>query len=580
MKQLDKANLDEWIFDSLEGNLTESEQEVLKTYLSQNPEAKIEYEAWSNTYVSEPEIPFPGEDKLLRNERGVRPLWMKWGLNTLVFILICYLGIKAIGLFNAKNEPREDRVEIPLPPENTSEPKVKSTDEQQPDVAIEELPEPDGDVAEVDGPSSVSAPVVPGQPPKGLKPEITAEPSEPSTGMNDTPKANESVATATANDPPPDITDQIDETSDEDESQETGVAAAQPNDQDTLASIADVAQDNVSSADTAATSDDAMTEPLDIQADVKGASSTPYDISTQTQQTPDDAVVKEGASADNLSIDAITQNDDPVDVVVDTSSTEEPEESPIENLIVSSDSSESPQDSSEVAVVDTTEVVKKKKVKKAKADSSTYPIFSVGPFIGYNSSKYKVVTNNPLGDYAIRVSDLDGVSPFEYSAGINFNFRHSKNFAVEAGVWYSQERTLFLALDTTPGVAFNYSGKYLDIPVRLKYHLQLEKLTFYASAGVLFNFNFPAKTRSTYQHLDYKTTYTVTLMPASAGINAIAALGVQFDLKPKLSMYIEPAYTYSFSPIVKHPTFKDVAVDHYTNTIGIGIGLFYKLNGQ
>ena len=88
MKQLDKANLDEWLFDSLEGNLTEGEQEELNAYLSQNPDAKVEFEAWSNTYIKEPEIPFPGEDKLIRGRRTTSAVWVRWGLNVLAFILL------------------------------------------------------------------------------------------------------------------------------------------------------------------------------------------------------------------------------------------------------------------------------------------------------------------------------------------------------------------------------------------------------------------------------------------------------------------------------------------------------------
>ncbi|HIO72267.1 MAG TPA: hypothetical protein EYN38_04080, partial [Flavobacteriales bacterium] len=113
MKQLDKANLDEWLFDSLEGNLTEGEQEELNAYLSQNPDARIEFEAWSNTYINEPEIPFPDEDKLLRRGRRIRSVWMRWGLNVLAFILICYLGLKTVGFFDSSDRTVKDKVELP-----------------------------------------------------------------------------------------------------------------------------------------------------------------------------------------------------------------------------------------------------------------------------------------------------------------------------------------------------------------------------------------------------------------------------------------------------------------------------------
>jgi hypothetical protein len=534
MKQLDKANLDEWIFDSLEGNLTEGEQEELNDYLSQNPDARIEFEAWSNTYIKEPETPFPDEDKLLRRGRRIRSVWMRWGLNVLAFILICYLGLKTVGFFDSSDRTVKDKVELP------AEQEAAENDNPGIEEEVNQVPAEEASMAE-------DIEIADDEPTPLAESDIT----EPQLGNEDD---HESI-NVTNVDVPTGTTEEQDKSN-------KGVVIQPPTNEDT-ARTPDV---NIAAAttmgDAVVDSGKAVDPTVDLAEELSGASSDTFVLNAQNPPEPNELVTNEANTSDSVSTEILSDNDnkDTGAAAIDTSLADGLDSAMVE----------------EVNKPDTTQQNKTKE----RVNYSKYPIFSVGPFIGYNSSKYKVVTNNPLGDYAIRVSDLDGVSPFEYSAGINFNFRHSKNFAVEAGVWYSQERTLFLALDTTPGVAFNYSGKYLDIPVRLKYHLQLEKLTFYASAGVLFNFNFPAKTRSTYQHLDYKTTYTVTLMPASAGINAIAALGVQFDLKPKLSMYIEPAYTYSFSPIVKHPTFKDVAVDHYTNTIGIGIGLFYKLNGQ
>ena len=48
MKQLDKENLDEWIFDSLEGNLTAGEQTELNAYLSQNLLKVYDKLMWKN----------------------------------------------------------------------------------------------------------------------------------------------------------------------------------------------------------------------------------------------------------------------------------------------------------------------------------------------------------------------------------------------------------------------------------------------------------------------------------------------------------------------------------------------------
>ena len=547
MKQLDKANLDEWIFDSLEGNLTEGEQEELNDYLSQNPDAKIEFEAWSNTYIKEPEIPFPGEDKLIRGRRTTTAVWMRWGLNVLAFILLCYLGLKMAGLFDSSDSTGGDKVENAAQTEEekdqTTSQEASMTEDVE-EVVDERIPLEASDITESQPESkadnsSIDAPAAPGEP----------------------RSINEAAVSSTANEDDPGSThvaieDGPTSVPGEQDVSNEGSVAKPPVDEDTATTPAVILA--------AATIEDGVVDnekTEDPSLSLAGESSNAASIDTlQSQPGSVDADNNEANTSDSMSTEILSDNDsiDPGAAAIDTALSDGLDSATVE----------------EVNKPDTTQ----QKKTEEKADSSKYPIFSVGPFLAYNNSKYRVIANNTMGDYVNRIRDLGGTSPFEYSAGINFNYRPSRHFSIETGVWYSQERTLDLALDTAIGVAFDYSGKYLEVPFRLKYHIPLGKVTLYTSAGVMFNFNFPTNTLSTYEHIDRGAGYKITLMPASAGINALAGVGVQYDVSAKLSMYIEPAYTYAFSPIVKHPTFSDVAIDHYTNTIGIGVGLFYKLN--
>jgi len=349
-------------------------------------------------------------------------------------------------------------------------------------------------------------------------------------------------------------------TTEEQDKSNKGVVIQPPTNEDT-ARTPDV---NIAAAttmgDAVVDSGKAVDPTVDLAEELSGASSDTFVLNAQNPPEPNELVTNEANTSDSVSTEILSDNDnkDTGAAAIDTSLADGLDSAMVE----------------EVNKPDTTQ----QNNTKERVDYSKYPIFSVGPFLAYNNSKYTVIANNTMGDYVKRSRDLGGARPFEYSAGINFNYRPSRHFSIETGMWYSQERTLNLALDTAIGVSFNYSGKYLEVPLRVKYHVPLGKLTLYTSTGLLFNFNFPTKTLSTYEHVDQGTGYKITLMPASAGINALIAMGVQFDVSPKLSMYIEPAYTYAFSPIIKHPTFKGVAVDHYTNTIGIGVGLFYKLN--
>ena len=40
-------NIDQWFFDSIEGNLSTEQQELLAQFIAQHPELELEQEAWA-----------------------------------------------------------------------------------------------------------------------------------------------------------------------------------------------------------------------------------------------------------------------------------------------------------------------------------------------------------------------------------------------------------------------------------------------------------------------------------------------------------------------------------------------------
>lgn len=87
MKAINNHNIDEWLFDYFEGNLSDAENKRLIGYLNQHPELQADYDAWKNSYVQEPEIIYPKAASLLhKNAIGKR--WVKWILSGVLLLIL------------------------------------------------------------------------------------------------------------------------------------------------------------------------------------------------------------------------------------------------------------------------------------------------------------------------------------------------------------------------------------------------------------------------------------------------------------------------------------------------------------
>lgn len=93
MKSINPYNLEEWIFDALEGNLNKDEMAQFNQYLESNPLVKEEYDDWKNTIIKEPELPYPKKNSLLKKDKSFFTLW-KWTFMGYIVLFIFYLPIK------------------------------------------------------------------------------------------------------------------------------------------------------------------------------------------------------------------------------------------------------------------------------------------------------------------------------------------------------------------------------------------------------------------------------------------------------------------------------------------------------
>ncbi|MDP1725657.1 MAG: hypothetical protein Q8M15_02655 [Bacteroidota bacterium] len=177
--------------------------------------------------------------------------------------------------------------------------------------------------------------------------------------------------------------------------------------------------------------------------------------------------------------------------------------------------------------------------------------------------------------------------------GMNLSYSFSQNFYLQTGVWYSQKPVIsinetYIAYsgDTLGSSYRNYSmlyqGRYLEVPLSLKYYCRLAgTLRIYGLAGAIASFNLPRSKsyfiRESYENGDlYRDR--INLSALSIGIAGHLAAGLELQLNDKWSIYVEPFYKYSFSPVLKQKTYKNIPVTHLSRSWGAGFGIIYHLN--
>jgi hypothetical protein len=83
-------NIDQWLFDALEGNLSPEQEQMLEEFIAQNPEFEIEQDAWSQTSYSAAPITFEPKSALYRKRQ------FSYKHFAAAAILLLLLAVKAI----------------------------------------------------------------------------------------------------------------------------------------------------------------------------------------------------------------------------------------------------------------------------------------------------------------------------------------------------------------------------------------------------------------------------------------------------------------------------------------------------
>jgi hypothetical protein len=136
MNTINEHNLDEMLFDYLEGNLNPDQAAELSDFLSQNPQYAAELEAWKGTYVEAPAkaAPYAGANALLRPVGGGiagKEGWAGSGVGIVGTVIV----ITSIVLFWQFWNPKEKENPVPPAPEVVLEQKDTVLPDSQEPIA-------------------------------------------------------------------------------------------------------------------------------------------------------------------------------------------------------------------------------------------------------------------------------------------------------------------------------------------------------------------------------------------------------------------------------------------------------------
>ncbi|MFI5163940.1 MAG: outer membrane beta-barrel protein [Bacteroidia bacterium] len=221
----------------------------------------------------------------------------------------------------------------------------------------------------------------------------------------------------------------------------------------------------------------------------------------------------------------------------------------------------------------------------------------VGGYFSWDATHYKAKNMNTAygeSQYVLNAfnPNNDSVKQLQFTVGITGGYNFHEHFSFEGGIFYSQKKKASSSItlpmyisqygESISEYSYYYNAQYLEINGRLKYSFGKGKVSYYVAPGIFGSFNFPVKeekrgyfTRTFFSESTSAQSEKIILEPSSLGMSASMAVGVEIHLTSKWSIYAEPSYRYAFNPVIKHPTYDQIPVNHFWRTVSFGLGCMY-----
>ena len=232
------------------------------------------------------------------------------------------------------------------------------------------------------------------------------------------------------------------------------------------------------------------------------------------------------------------------------------------------------------------------------------PRLRIGVYASLDNNFYSLRRNSNVpqaeSDFVSQSDLINGEQlSAEYTVGIMGGYMFSKKLTLEAGAFYTQKKKLHAninipAYSLSTGqemftdFRYDYQGRYFEVYGRGKYYFLQKRNALYVTAGVATGFNLPGNDSSDYfSRTSYVSmnpygetppvkTDRVSLESSSMSLVLVISAGAEIPVSKRWNIFIEPAYRHSLTPVIKHPSYDQVPVEHYLRSISIATGLMYK----
>jgi hypothetical protein len=232
-----------------------------------------------------------------------------------------------------------------------------------------------------------------------------------------------------------------------------------------------------------------------------------------------------------------------------------------------------------------------------KSDSLALKRFRLGIYVSLDYNYYTLKENKDVAqaesDFVNQSSSIKGEKwGGQYTVGIIGGYLFTQKLSLEAGVFYSQKKKLHADIYTPAytnaeeemftDFTYDYEARYFEMYGRIKYYFHQRKNSFYATLGAAGSFNLHSgnETSDYFSRVSHSessnVTDRVTLDASSAGLVLVLSAGMEIPVSNRLDLYIEPAYRYSFNPVIKQPDYNRVPVEHFLRSISLATGLMYR----
>ncbi len=214
------------------------------------------------------------------------------------------------------------------------------------------------------------------------------------------------------------------------------------------------------------------------------------------------------------------------------------------------------------------------------------PVYSINPFNAHSGS------NNYQRSSESRLSEVSSEILSAYTGGINVNYRLSKRFSIESGLFYSKSKQLskmrgimsssFAADEAVDGeigdvispsaavgsyryatLQYTQDLDYLELPFSIRYRLIDRKFGLDLSGGMSTNFLVRNSIRSQtdINSLQFRTN--------SMLYNAKLSLGLNYRVREKVMFNLEPTLRYSIN--------SNSFLNNYPYSFAVFAGFIYKI---